>query len=62
MEIIVRKTWTSDGTGNGAVPHYPFTITNYPVPTENCLHRSCDLCNGTGIKKDGSGFCIHMIS
>ena len=31
-------------------------------PTEQrCLHEGCDMCGGTGRKKDGS-ICVHMIS
>jgi hypothetical protein len=28
----------------------------------NCLHDNCLQCNGTGVKKDGLGPCVHMIS
>ena len=28
---------------------------------DNCLHRHCTECNGTGTKKSG-GPCVHMIS
>lgn len=27
-----------------------------------CIHKSCQSCGGTGIRKDGLGACIHMIS
>ena len=29
---------------------------------QQCLHRSCSQCGGTGQRKDGLGPCIHMIS
>lgn len=29
---------------------------------EGCLHDSCSVCNGTGIRKDGLGVCIHGLS
>lgn len=36
------------------------------IPTykdhSNCLHNHCSSCNGTGIRKDGLGPCIHMMS
>lgn len=28
----------------------------------DCLHDNCPSCNGTGMKLDGTGHCIHMIS
>jgi len=27
-----------------------------------CLHDNCSSCDGTGIRKDGLGPCVHMIS
>lgn len=27
-----------------------------------CLHDNCSQCDGTGIRKDGLGSCVHMIS
>lgn len=30
--------------------------------TEQCLHDTCPTCGGTGVRKDGLGSCIHMIS
>ena len=43
--------------------------TNYKIEKQcnnltqqnRCLHDSCTMCNGTGIKKDGSA-CVHMLS
>lgn len=34
----------------------------YSDDKNKCLHVSCPLCNGTGIRKDGLGMCIHNIS
>lgn len=28
----------------------------------DCLHDNCRSCNGTGIRKDGLGACVHMMS
>lgn len=28
----------------------------------DCLHKNCGMCGGTGIKKDGTGVCLHMLS
>ena len=28
----------------------------------NCLHDNCSSCGGTGVRKDGLGPCIHMMS
>ena len=30
--------------------------------SEQCLHDNYPMCNGTGVRKDGLGMCIHMIS
>lgn len=27
-----------------------------------CLHEACPNCGGTGVRKDGTGMCIHGIS
>jgi hypothetical protein len=27
-----------------------------------CLHKNCQSCGGTGVRKDGLGICVHMIS
>jgi len=27
-----------------------------------CLHDNCPSCGGTGVKSDGTGACVHMIS
>jgi len=27
-----------------------------------CLHDNCTQCSGSGVRKDGLGPCIHMIS
>jgi len=49
-------------------------IQSYTITTDNtqpvmnqqnqrpCLHDGCPSCDGTGIRKDGLGSCIHMIS
>lgn len=43
----------------------------YSIDTKNeffyqansdCLHKNCSMCNGTGVRKDGLGPCIHMLS
>lgn len=43
---------------------YPYwsKITIVQNPKSDCLHDNCSSCNGTGIRKDGLGTCIHMIS
>lgn len=28
----------------------------------SCLHDNCSSCDGTGIRKDGLGPCVHMMS
>ena len=30
--------------------------------SSDCLHDNCSCCGGTGIRKDGLGMCVHMIS
>lgn len=27
-----------------------------------CLHDSCPICNGAGIRKDNGGLCVHALS
>jgi hypothetical protein len=34
---------------------------DFTVPTDNCMHKSCPECGGTGTKING-GSCIHGIS
>ena len=52
-------------SGNGKWTHV-WEYTKRPVPTykeySNCLHDNCSSCNGTGIRKDGLGPCVHMMS
>lgn len=33
-----------------------------PLNDRPCMHDSCTKCGGTGIRKDGLGTCIHMMS
>ena len=33
-----------------------------PIKDLGCLHQSCPACNGTGIRIDGGGLCIHALS
>lgn len=35
---------------------------NYLNDDIPCMHKSCPTCGGTGMRKDGLGACIHMIS
>lgn len=28
----------------------------------DCLHDNCPSCHGTGVRADGLGACVHMIS
>lgn len=41
---------------------------NYPnwiklkIKKSDCLHDNCTSCDGTGIRKDGLGTCVHMMS
>lgn len=32
------------------------------VGVRKCLHESCPSCNGSGVRKDGTGLCFHGIS
>lgn len=34
---------------------------NYKEKSD-CLHDNCPSCGGTGVRKDGLGSCVHMIS
>jgi hypothetical protein len=33
-----------------------------PQTEKRCLHETCSQCGGTGVRKDGLGSCVHMIS
>lgn len=35
---------------------------SYTTNTEQCLHESCERCNGTGVDKTTKTPCVHMIS
>lgn len=35
---------------------------DYPKEEHKCLHDGCSQCGGSGKRKDGLGFCFHMIS
>lgn len=35
---------------------------NFPRGDGTCMHDNCPTCGGTGVRKDGLGSCIHMIS
>lgn len=39
-----------------------YTLVEKHTKVSNCLHKSCSECNGTGIRKDGRGMCIHGIA
>lgn len=43
---------------------YPYwsKITTVQNTKSDCLHDNCTSCDGTGIRKDGLGPCVHMIS
>jgi len=52
-------------SGNGKWNHiWEFTVR--PVPSfkrnSDCIHDNCSSCDGTGIRKDGLGPCVHMMS
>lgn len=52
-------------SGNSRWTH-TWEYTKRPVPTykeySSCLHDNCSYCDGTGIRKDGLGPCVHMMS
>ena len=39
-----------------------FRLNKISNSNSQCLHDNCSVCDGTGIRKDGLGSCIHMIS
>ena len=39
-----------------------FKNINISDKSSDCLHDNCPSCGGTGIRKDGLGMCVHMIS
>jgi hypothetical protein len=43
---------------------WEFTIRKVSSFKKNsdCIHDNCSSCDGTGIRKDGLGPCIHMMS
>lgn len=40
---------------------YTDIVNKQNIKTE-CLHYNCPTCRGTGVRVDGLGACIHMIS
>jgi len=60
-----NKMIESDNTKTWAEYFKPKTIFSgkiYGKENSQCLHDNCSMCDGTGIRKDGLGACIHMIS
>lgn len=51
---------------NNTKPIIPTEFVYYPslnkTSEETCLHKTCQECNGTGTKKNGMGYCWHMIA
>ena len=39
-----------------------FQYVLHPMKEQQCLHESCVLCGGTGIRRDGLGMCVHNIA
>jgi hypothetical protein len=51
--------WYTDNTGDWPdLKTWPFE----KEPKQECLHDNCSNCGGPGQRKDGLGFCVHMIS
>lgn len=40
----------------------PTDFTPHTSTYDACIHQQCQTCNGTGIRKDGRGNCVHAIS
>jgi len=40
----------------------PNTTYSHGRRPSRCLHDNCSACGGTGVRKDGLGACVHMIS
>jgi hypothetical protein len=55
---------TFDGTYSDNTFEYTLKPSQQPFYSDNkaCLHDGCSQCDGTGIRKDGLGSCVHMIS
>jgi hypothetical protein len=49
------KTWTW-------VEYFKPKTIIYAIKNSQCLHDNCSMCDGAGIRKDGLGACIHMMS
>lgn len=56
------KIYTTNTTTGNLNPSQTDMVWTYRIPSEVCLHKGCSSCDGTGVKKDGSGYCMHMIS
>ena len=55
--------YTDNSNWRDNIPVDWWDIPDIPdVEEQRCLHKSCPECGGTGIKKNGLGMCIHMIS
>jgi len=63
--VTANKTYVSSTSTNDPSP-YKFDTQVYVIDqyyqNSECLHKQCGTCNGTGMRKDGLGPCIHMLS
>lgn len=58
MDIKVLHTTTDNAKSN----QYIYNQSIKWSQNKDCLHDNCSMCEGSGIRKDGLGSCIHMIS
>lgn len=56
MRIMDNKT------GGTWVNYFKKIIVRPYSENKDCLHNNCPSCNGSGVRVDGLGPCIHMIS
>ena len=54
----------SDYLGKIKITKYPIFVDKSTKSPQHssCMHDNCPTCKGTGIRNDGLGSCVHMIS
>jgi hypothetical protein len=61
MQYIIKYDSTVGSSCFNTDDFFKVDLSNSYI-VENCLHKNCSRCGGTGICKDTHEICIHMIS
>lgn len=65
MEYIIKYNSTTGSSYSNTLDKANVDLTKPYFADKfqnNCLHRNCSLCGGTGVRKDTQQICVHMIS